>query len=144
MDITKLGTPHFSISELIKSDVATKKKIKNEPDETALNNLLALMYDILEPARKQLGAPIIVSSGYRCEKLNSAVGGVPNSQHLTGQAVDLVCTKRADKLELFKILSKMDVDQLLYETNKAGTQWIHVSYKRDGNNRNYVNNNYKA
>lgn len=144
MDYSKFRTRHFTLLELIKSDVAKKKKIANEPDEEAVNNLLAMMYNILEPAREKIGVPIIVSSGYRSASLNKAVGGVENSQHMKGEAVDLVCTKRADKLELFKILSTMDVDQLLFETNKSGTQWIHLSYKSDGTNRHYINNNYKA
>ena len=124
--------------------MATKKKIPNEPDEEVTSNLMALIYNILEPARTRLGVPIIVTSGYRCEKLNKAVGGVANSQHIKGQAADLVCTKRADKLALFDILATMDVDQLLFETNKAGTQWVHVSYNPEGNNRHKVNKNYKA
>lgn len=144
MDYSKFRTQHFTLAEFIKSDVAKSKKIANDPSETEVNNLLALMHNILEPARVKIGVPVIVTSGYRCEKLNKAVGGVDNSQHLSGQAADIVCTKRADKLELFNILSKMDVDQLLYETNKAGTQWIHVSYKSDGSNRHMINNNYKA
>lgn len=144
MDYSKFKTKHFALTEFIKSDVAKKKKIGNDPTEEAVNNLLALIYRILEPAREKIGVPIIVTSGYRCEALNKAVGGVSNSQHLTGQACDIICTKRADKLELFRILSTMDVDQLLYETNKQGTQWIHVSYKADGTNRHQVNNNYKA
>ena len=144
MDLKNIKTPHFSLNEFIKSDVATSKKIDNTPDEAAASNLLALIYNILEPARKILQAPIIVTSGYRCPKLNKAVGGVENSQHMKGEAADLVCSKRADKLALFEILRTMDVDQLLYETNKSGTQWIHVSYKQNGENRHMINNNYKA
>ena len=144
MDISKIRSRHFTLAELTKSDVATKKKIPNEPDEEVTSNLMALIYNILEPARTRLGVPIIVTSGYRCEKLNKAVGGVANSQHIKGQAADLVCTKRADKLALFDILATMDVDQLLFETNKAGTQWVHVSYNPEGNNRHKVNKNYKA
>lgn len=144
MDYSKLRTQHFTMQEMIKSDVAEAKKINNEPSEEVVSNLFGLMYNILEPAREKLGVPIIVSSGYRCAKLNKAVGGVATSQHLTGEAVDLVCTKRADKLALFKILATMDVDQLLFETNKSGTQWIHVSYRAKGNNRHQINDNYKA
>ena len=144
MDYSKIRTPHFTLAELVKSETADKKKIKNDPPEEAINNLIALMYNILKPARNQIGVPIIITSGYRSDELNKAVKGVPNSQHTLGQAVDLVCTKRADKLALFNILSQMDIDQLLFETNKAGTQWIHLSYIPNGKNRHYVNNNYRA
>lgn len=139
-----IRTPHFTIAELCASDTSKAKGIDNTPNEDVVNNLIALAWNILEPARRELGVPIIVTSGFRCKALNKTVGGVANSQHQYGEAVDLVCKKREDKLRLFKILSEMDVDQLLYETNKQGTQWIHVSFKQDGSNRHYVNNNYKA
>ena len=44
---------------------------------------------VLEPLRKAMGEPIKIGSGFRCQQLNKAVGGVANSQHLTGQAADL-------------------------------------------------------
>ena len=100
------------------------------------------MTEVLEPARCQLGAPVIVTSGYRCPALNKAVGGVGNSQHMMGQAADLVCSKYEDKRRLFDILSGMDIDQLLWETNSKGTQWIHVSFVGHGVNRHMIRNNY--
>ena len=145
MDLTRIKTEHFSIAELVKSDTATKCKIDNRPtDGRIVENLTTLMTQVLEPARQQLGVPVIVTSGYRCEKLNKAVGGVATSQHLKGQAADLVCTRREDKERLFEILATMDIDQLLWETNSKGTQWIHVSYVSHERNRHYINRNYRA
>ena len=43
----------------------------------------------LEAVRLLLGGPVIITSGVRCERRNREVGGVPNSQHLFGQAADL-------------------------------------------------------
>ncbi|MBQ1780443.1 MAG: hypothetical protein II001_03310, partial [Bacteroidales bacterium] len=63
---------------------------------------------------------------------------------MTGQAADLVCSKYEDKRRLFDILSKMDIDQLLWETNSKGTQWIHVSFVGIGQNRHMIRNNYKV
>ena len=137
-------TPHFTLAEMVKSDTAAAKRIDNIPTPEAEENLKKLMVNVLEPARVMLGAPVIVTSGYRCPKLNKAVGGVSNSQHVKGQAADLVCKRYEDKRRLFDILKEMDIDQLLWETNKAGTQWIHVSYVGQGLNRQYVNNNYIA
>ena len=38
--------------------------------------------------RKHFGAPVLVSSGLRCSRHNTAVGGVSNSRHLSGKAMD--------------------------------------------------------
>lgn len=144
MEMKDIKTPHFSMEELVKSDTATANGIKNIPSVGVLDNLCKLMTEVLEPARCRLDAPVIVTSGYRCTELNKLVGGVSNSQHVRGQAADLVCSKLEDKKRLFDILSKMDIDQLLWETNSKGTQWIHVSYVGRGENRRYINNNYKV
>lgn len=145
MNLNEIRTQHFTLAELCHSDTADRKHINNTPTNgntiAALSNL---MTQVLEPARQQLGVPVIVSSGYRCERLNKAVGGVANSQHLKGQAADLVCTRREDKERLFEILAAMDIDQLLWETNKNGTQWIHVSYVSPDKNRHYINRNYRV
>lgn len=145
MNLNEIRTQHFTMTELCESETATRKHINNTPTNgniiAALSNL---MTQVLEPARQQLGVPIIVSSGYRCERLNKAVGGVANSQHTKGQAADLVCTRKEDKLRLFDILEAMDIDQLLWETNSKGTQWIHVSYVSPEKNRHYINRNYRA
>ena len=94
-------------------------------------NLMALVENVLEPAREKLGGPIIVNSGYRCERHNKAVGGVANSQHLRGEAADIRC---ADNNRLAKIIEENGrFDQLIiYPT------FIHVSYKRLGSNRGQI------
>lgn len=137
-----IRTEHFSLAELCASDVAKTQKIDNTPTVEAVKNLCNLMTEVLEPARDKLGVPIIVTSGYRCPRLNAAVGGVKSSQHLMGQAADLVCAKLEDKKRLFEILAKMDIDQLLWETNSKGTQWIHVSFDQHGVNRQMIRRNY--
>ena len=94
-------------------------------------NLMALVENVLEPAREKLGLPIIVNSGYRCERHNKAVGGVANSQHLRGEAADIRC---ADNKRLAKIIVEAGrFDQLIiYPT------FIHVSFKRLGSNRRQI------
>lgn len=144
MELKDIKTPHFTLEELVKSDTAQAKNIPNIPSVGVLRNLCQLVEELLEPARAQLGAPIIVTSGYRSVALNQAVGGVNNSQHIKGQAADIVCTRPADKRKLFEILKTMDYDQLLWETNSAGTQWIHVSYVSPDRNRHILNENYKT
>jgi len=53
-----------------------------EPDKT----LVALADDI----RADFGAPAILSSGVRCKQHNANCGGVQNSRHLSGKAMDFM------------------------------------------------------
>lgn len=131
---------HFTMDEFIQSDVARKQWIDNTPTYEAAANLALLATHVLEPARKEYGKCITISSGYRCTKLNRAVGGVATSQHTKGQAADLVC---ADLRTLYAIIKRQgNFDQVLFESN-GKTQWIHVSYNPDGC-RHIYNDNYKA
>lgn len=135
-------TEHFTLEELYSSDTARRYKIDNTPTADAAANLALLAIHVLEPARKEYGKPITVTSGYRCTKLNShpTIKGVATSQHVRGQAADLTC---ADLRALYAILKKQNnFDQLLFETSKTA-QWIHVSYNPDGCRHTY-NDNYKA
>lgn len=43
----------------------------------------------LDLVREEYGKPITITSGYRCPEHNKAVGGVPNSQHVSGKAADI-------------------------------------------------------
>ena len=94
-------------------------------------SLDALMTEVLEPARRRLGKPIVINSGYRCSVHNATVGGVVNSQHMKGEAADIRC---ADNMLLAEIIEqKGNFDQLIiYPT------FLHVSYKRHGNNRKQI------
>ena len=102
----------------------------------ARQNIEALVANVLDPVRDEYGKPIYVNSGYRCEKHNASVGGVPRSQHLVGQAADIrpSNTDGTDLTDLAKIIvSQGKFDQLiLYPT------FLHVSFKRNGNNRHKV------
>lgn len=127
---------YFTIEELTKSATATRLKIDNTPTAEVVKNLTALVDNTLDPLREIYGKPIRVTSGYRCPRLNKAVGGVANSQHLTGQAADLCQGSREENRRLFAYLEQYCVfDQLLWEN---GGQWIHVSYRADGKNRQQV------
>lgn len=127
---------HFTIKELCKSDTATRRGIKNEPTEEVVRNLTALVDNVLDPLREWYGKPIYVNSGYRCPLLNKAVGGVANSQHLSGEAVDIDVNDTKENRKLFAwIEENCEFDQLLWENGGA---WIHVSYKRSGKNRQMV------
>lgn len=133
-------TEHFSFEELIQSDTAKQRGIYNVPDAEQAACIALLAANVLEPARKEYGHPIEVTSGYRSERLNKVVGGKQNSQHMRGQAADL----QADNLErLYDIVHELGVyDQLLLESN-GKSRWIHVSFNPDGN-RCHADKNYKV
>ena len=120
---------YFTLHELTKSATASRKGIDNTPTEDVKGNLELLVEKILDPLREAWGAPIIVTSGYRCPKLNKAVGGAKTSQHMKGQAADIrtVSDKPADNKKLFDKIRelKLPYDQLIDEFNY---NWVHVSY----------------
>lgn len=134
----------FTLAEMLYSYTATKNGIDNVPTWDVVNNLLYLIEKVLDPTRKEFGKPLLVSSGFRCKELNALVGGVVNSQHLTGCAADIVCT---DMQTLFALMRENPyIDQLLYEYKSNGTHWVHVSVnpKLGTNARHQIINNYKA
>ena len=138
-------TMHFTIEEMYASDTARRLGIDNKPTTQKMINLVYLCAYVLEPLRVAMNEPIKIGSGYRCEKLNKAVGGVYNSQHLKGQAADLCIDGDIKKGRRWfnYIKDHLPFDQLIWEHNKGGTYWVHVSfvYPDFGKNRRQVINN---
>jgi hypothetical protein len=137
---------HFTIEELYASDTAKRLGINNKPTIQKMINLVYLAAFVLEPLRVAMGRPINISSGFRCEQLNKAVGGVYNSQHLKGQAADInIDGDMAFGRKVFDyIKNHLPFDQLIWEHNpKTGSYWVHVSfvYPDFGKNRRKVINN---
>lgn len=125
---------YFTIEELCRSNKAEKLGIENKPHNSSVkDNLISLVNHVLDPARERLGSPITVTSGYRGPKVNDAVGGVKKSQHLNGQAADLVCK---DNKKLFDIIrDNLPYDQLIWE---QGGKWVHVSYNQTFNRKQII------
>jgi uncharacterized protein YcbK (DUF882 family) len=120
---------YFTIRELTKSATAERKGINNDPSIQVVKNLTALIEKVLDPLREAYGKPIIVTSGYRCERLNRAVGGAASSQHVKGEAADIrsVQDTPEENKKLFDLIVKMKLpfDQLI---NEYGYDWVHVSF----------------
>lgn len=120
---------YFTLNELTKSATAKRNGIDNKPSATVERKLVALIEKVLDPLREAYGKPIIVTSGYRCEKLNRLVGGAASSQHVKGEAVDIrtVSDKPEDNKKLYDLILKLKLpfDQLIDE---YGYDWVHVSF----------------
>ncbi len=132
-------TMHFTIEELYASATAKAKGIDNKPNVQQMINLVYLAAYVLEPLRVAMGEPIKISSGFRSERLNKAVGGVSNSQHLKGQAADLCIDGDMKKGRKWfdYIKNHLPFDQLIWERNaKTGAYWVHVSYVHPDFGRN--------
>ena len=132
-------TKNFSLEEMYRSETARRCGIDNKPQtEEVVENLRALCTEVLQPLRDHLGKPVVVSSGYRCKDLNKKVGGVENSQHLKGEAADIKVRDREELIDVMRyIMDETDFDQLIREKS-GSTEWVHVSHKRNGNNRRMV------
>ena len=119
----------FSLAELIKSSTATKHHIDNTPPADVIRNLQYGVDMVLDPLRRIYGKPILITSGYRCPKLNTLVGGVSNSWHTQGNAADIHVASLTEATKLFSNLQKIpSVDTVLFEHSGSG-QWLHVHYK---------------
>ena len=120
----------------------------------ARQNIEALVANVLDPLRDEYGKPIYVNSGYRCEKHNAAVGGVPRSQHMVGEAADirpgtLIPASEPEspahkeiphqvRNEALMTLAKIIVEQGRFDQLILYPTFLHVSFKRNGVNRHKV------
>jgi hypothetical protein len=130
----------FVLEEFTRSDTAKARGIVNAIGQAEVVNLCALVHQVLQPLRDAMGHQVKIGSGYRCPRLNAAVGGVKNSQHMTGEAADLCIDGDMQKGKLWFewIKQHCQFDQLIWEHNAKGTYWVHVSYRANGQNRKQV------
>ena len=132
MENTKLSN-HFTLAEFINAD----KYPDNKPTMQHVANMTYGCLMLLEPARQVVG-PILINSGFRNSRVNALVGGVKNSQHLTGQAADI----RPKDPRQFQLLvdflrASPYTDQLL-----TGNGWLHISWNPFAAPRHYVRVGY--
>ena len=134
---------NFTLAELTKSNTATRLGILNVPDKEGIHKLRLLATTILQPLRNAVGA-LRVTSGYRSESLNKAIGGsfkldengnyVALSQHCKCEAVDLQFVKRGsmDNMRIFNAIINhaIEFDQIIseyHDPNRVGSGWVHIS-----------------
>lgn len=141
-------TKHVAYSEIIHSDTARRKGIKNKPNKVQLANISKLCEKIFEPVRLNFKVPIYISSCFRSDKLNKAIGGAKGSQHMAnnGAAMDIDADRygKITNADIFYyILENLEFDQLIWEFGDAhNPAWVHVSYN-EGKNRKQILVAYK-
>ena len=141
---------NLSLKEMLKSRTASRLAINNSPTVEHIENMREMALNIFQPIRDYFGVPIHISSGYRSEALNKAIGGahrykdgkyVATSQHCKGEAIDLDRDSFSDpnNAEIFHFIKKnLNFDQLIWEFgNEVNPAWVHCSYTR-GRNRGEV------
>ena len=160
MEIVQLNanaklSEHFTLGEFTKSN--SHPEVYNIPSHEAIANLkrLCVWLEALREASpgpsKRRGAPIIINSGYRSPQLNRKIGGVPNSNHLTGCAVDIRVENMEQLIRYAAILldisneTHQDFDELLIEKrsasplgsskNRYGAIWLHFAVRPSNNRR---------
>lgn len=127
-------TDNFSRAEFTHSQTATRQGIDNEPTEPQWLIIKALCEYVLEPARDEYKAALTISSGYRCPKLNEAIGGSKRSDHMvldTSAAVDIVVP---DLGRFFRIVYWLPWSKLIWEYGR----WVHISWDQNGPPRGRV------
>lgn len=134
---------NLELTEVIRSESAKRLGIKNIPTEQHIKNIKLLAENIFEPIRKNFRVPIRISSGYRNAVLNSAIGGSINSMHCTGEAIDIDMDGNSygiSNKNIFDFIkNNINFDQLIWEFgDKNNPDWVHISYKANGNQRKQV------
>lgn len=121
---------HFTLAEATKSATADARGISNSPSPSEL----AAIRDTalrMEQVRSLLGGkPILISSWFRNPAVNAAVGGSKTSDHMSGRSVDFSCPQYGTPLDICRKIaaSGIEFDQLIFETNARGSQWVHIGF----------------
>lgn len=124
-------TNHFTLEELVASQLAARRRLDNRPGPAELANLRRVAA-LLEQIRALVGGPLTVSSGYRSPAVNAAVGGARNSAHVLGLAADISAPGLAPR-KLAALIRDSDIqfDQLILEFNS----WVHIGLSSDSARR---------
>jgi peptidase M15 family protein len=136
-------TGHFSLKELTRSETARRLGLQNTPSSAEMANI-QYTAEQLEKIRAYVGRGIVVTSCFRSERVNKAVGGSPTSAHRFGLAADcdaIGLTSLAFAKEIIKMRDegKITFDQLILEFPERGDgAWVHVGFRRNSPMRNQI------
>ena len=134
-------TPHFTSEELLCTSHTLYKKDQEEILQEEPGKLYMLA-GFAERVREILCCPMVITSAYRCDKLNKAVGGSSTSQHALCEAIDFVPKGRdLNKAAIDIMCSDLKYGQLIIENSK-GNRWLHISIGGKRENLAYNDGKY--
>lgn len=134
----------FTLEEFTRSSTAKRLKIDNTPCDEVVRNIQYGVQMVLDPLRRIIRSPIIITSGFRCSALNKAVGGVANSWHTKGNAADIRISDEEEAETIFQALKTLpSVDTVLFE-HSATAIWMHVQWDMEKTPRHHFNFNYQV
>lgn len=118
---------HLTLEQAIKSQTASRLKIDNTPSELEIGVIKDTALTLFDPVKDKFN-DVVLTSLFRCEKLNKAIGGSTTSQHRHGKAIDIDRPTNALNKELFMwIKDNLTYGQLIWEFgNDTGPDWVHV------------------
>ena len=128
---------NFSLDELTASNTAIKKNIDNSASPVIVDALQELVTNVLQPVREKFG-PVTITSGYRCDELNKAIGGSTTSDHSYGRAADFEVKGVDNRVVAIWISENLSYKQLIlefYNDGETNSGWIHCSYDKDNNKK---------
>ena len=130
MNLLEQLTNNFALSEFTYSPTAKKYGMGNYPRVIAIKALINLCNMVLQPLRNHYGHPIMVLSGYRTRSLNKALGERKDSQHLRGEAADILfpdAETAEDWIEFVRCHCMFDEMVLRPSDNELGRACLHIS-----------------
>lgn len=133
---------YITLTEATKSQTAVRLGIDNTPNLDQLAAMQTVAEKVFDRVREHFKTRIAVTSFFRCHALNKAIGGATNSQHTSGEAMDIDADVYGviRNVEVFNyIKDNLQFDQLIWEfgTNE-NPDWVHVSFTATSFNRNQI------
>lgn len=121
-------SPHFTLEELTRSEVAARNGWDNSPNQEEIANLQRLAY-LLEKVKEAVGGkPVMINSGFRSKQVNDSVGSKDSSQHRIGCAADIRVPGMTPKQVVDAcITASVLFDQIILEFDA----WTHISVSSD-------------
>lgn len=133
--------PHFNLAELCTTSNKELAKENLKEAKAHLTEMECLAF-FAEQVRAILNVPMVITSGFRCDKLNKAVGGAKTSQHRFFRAIDFIPKGMSVEEAYSRIkMSNLVYKQLIKEQSN-GKEWVHVSMGYERENLIYKDGKY--
>jgi uncharacterized protein YcbK (DUF882 family) len=91
------------------------------------------LIEALQALRDRIGKPLSITSGFRCNRHNTAIGGEDQSFHTLGMAADVACPDGISPGQLAALAEGID----LFREGGIGIypSWVHLDVRKNGKAR---------